>query len=219
MGEKSLSQEVQIETEGKFIKGNLNVPEEAHGLVIFAHGSGSGRFSPRNRYVAEVLNRANMATLLIDLLTEDEEKEDEITGQYRFNIDLLAGRLVSSTRFTSENQFTRNLKVGYFGASTGTAAALVAAAQLPEKIEAVVSRGGRPDLAGEDLSKVETAVLFLVGGEDYPVIDLNKKALEKLTKAKDKKLVIVPGATHLFEEEGKLEEVAGHAAAWFDRYL
>lgn len=220
--------EVQISAEGVIIKGNLVVPQSARGIVIFAHGSGSGRFSPRNKLVADVLNKSNVATLLIDLLTEEEEQEDEVTREHRFNIDLLASRLVYATHFIqsedwpleiSTQKITKKLKVGYFGASTGAAAALVAAAQLPERIEAVVSRGGRPDLAGEALGRVKAPTLLLVGGEDYQVIDLNKKALEKLTQVKNKELVIIPGATHLFEEPGALEDVASYAVEWFKKYL
>lgn len=221
-------QEVQINAEGVIIKGNLVVPQSARGIVIFAHGSGSGRFSPRNKLVAAVLNKSNVATLLIDLLTEEEEQEDEITREHRFNIDLLASRLIYATHFIqsedwpleiSTQKITKKLKVGYFGASTGAAAALVAAAQLPERIEAIVSRGGRPDLAGEALGRVKAPTLLLVGGEDYQVIDLNKEALEKLTQVKNKELVIIPGVTHLFEEPGALEDVASYAVEWFKKYL
>lgn len=217
--DKSLDQEVQINAEGVLINGNLNVPQKARGIVIFAHGSGSGRFSPRNKFVAEQLNASEIATLLIDLLSKEEERVDEVTREYRFNIDLLASRLVYATHFVNQNLQTQQLKVGYFGASTGAAAALVAAAQLPERTEAVVSRGGRPDLAGEALGRVTAPVLLLVGGEDDQVIDLNKQALEKLTNVKNKELVIIPGATHLFEEPGKLEDVANYAVEWFKKYL
>ncbi len=217
--DKSLNQEVDINAEEVPIKGNLAVPKKAQGIVIFAHGSGSGRFSPRNKFVASELNKAAIATLLVDLLTEEEEKEDEITREHRFNIDLLAGRLIYATHFVNLNPKTKHLKVGYFGASTGAAAAIVAAAQLPERIEAIVSRGGRPDLAGEALGRVKAPIMLLVGGEDYEVIDLNNQALSRLTNAKNKELVIIPGATHLFEEPGALEDVAGYAVEWFQKYF
>lgn len=216
---ENIEKDVQINAESVIINGNLNVPKKARGIVIFAHGSGSGRFSPRNKLVADVLNKSDIATLLIDLLTEEEEQEDETTREHRFNIDLLASRLVYSTHFVNQNSQTKDLKVGYFGASTGAAAAIVAGAQLSERVEAVVSRGGRPDLAGEALTKVKASVLLLVGGEDYQVIDLNKDALQKLTNVKNKELVIIPGATHLFKEPGTLELVADHATEWFKKYL
>lgn len=212
-------EEIQINTEGLIINGTLVVPKRARGIVIFAHGSGSGRFSPRNKFVAEQLSQSDIATLLIDLLTEEEERVDEVSGEYRFNIDLLASRLVYATHFINQNPQTKLLKVGFFGASTGAAAALVAAAQLPERIEAVVSRGGRPDLAGEALGRVKAPILLLVGGEDHQVIELNKQALEKLDLVKNKELVIIPGATHLFEEPGALEDVADFATEWFKKYL
>lgn len=212
-------QKVEIDANGVIINGNLTIPKRARGIVIFAHGSGSGRFSPRNRFVAEELNKADIAALLIDLLTGEEEREDEVTREYRFNIDLLASRLMYATHFVKQDSRTSELHVGYFGASTGAAAALVAAAQLPEQVEAIVSRGGRPDLGGEALGRVKAPVLLLVGGEDYQVIDLNKEALEKLASVKNKELVIIPGATHLFEEPGKLEDVASHAVEWFKKYL
>jgi putative phosphoribosyl transferase len=209
------------------LEANLSIPKNAQGVVIFAHGSGSSRHSPRNRYVAQVLQNEGIATLLIDLLTEDEEEIDLQTRHLRFDIGLLSQRLITATDWLKQNPVSRNLKVGYFGASTGAAAALVAAAERPTTINAIVSRGGRPDLAGIDtLQKVQAPTLLIVGGNDVPVIDMNKQALDKMHMLKDnnnenkkKKLVIVPEATHLFEEPGKLEEVARFAAEWFTIYL
>ena len=226
---------VHVPTSGQevVLEGNLSIPKNAQGVVIFAHGSGSSRHSPRNRYVAQVLQNEGIATLLIDLLTEDEEEVDLHTRHLRFDIGLLAKRLVGATDWLiKQNSESRDFKVGYFGASTGAAAALVAAAQRPNTINAIVSRGGRPDLAGTDnLQKVQASTLLIVGGNDVPVIAMNKQALDKMHMLEDsnnndseknknkKKLVIVPGATHLFEEPGKLEEVARLAAEWFSNYL
>jgi dienelactone hydrolase len=189
----------------------------ATGVVLFAHGSGSGRHSPRNRYVARVLREAGLATLLIDLLTPEEEEVDLRTRRLRFDIDLLAERLVGATGWLRDDPNTRNLRTGYFGASTGAGAALVAAAERPDEVDAVVSRGGRPDLAGEALSRVEAPTLLIVGGNDEPVIGMNEEALGRLHV--EKRLEIVSGATHLFKEVGALEEVARLAAEWFVRYL
>lgn len=200
------------------LEGNLGLPEGARGVVLFAHGSGSGRHSPRNRFVAGQLRAAGLATLLIDLLTEEEEAEEQYTRHLRFDIGLLADRLTGATDWLVENTDTTGLPVGYFGASTGGGAALVAAARRPERVGAVVSRGGRPDLAGEALARVRAPTLLIVGGADEPIIGLNERALAQLSAAV-KKLVIVPGATHLFEEPGKLEEVARLAAEWFTRHL
>jgi dienelactone hydrolase len=197
------------------IEGNLVVPRGSKGIVLFAHGSGSSRFSPRNQYVANVLNEAGIATLLIDLLTEEEEEIDMRTGQLRFDIDLLARRLVAATEWVKKNPKTKELAVGYFGASTGAAAALIAAAELPQDVRVVVSRGGRPDLALEHLSRVKAPVLLIVGGIDTVVIDLNKEAMKRLRV--EKRFEIVPGASHLFEEPGKLEQVARLATAWFSK--
>jgi putative phosphoribosyl transferase len=194
------------------------VPKNAKGLVLFAHGSGSSRHSPRNQYVAQVLQSHGIATLLFDLLTRKEEAVDQYTGELRFDIPFLAQRLAGATDWAFSNSETKGLKIGYFGASTGAGASLVAAAELPDAIAAVVSRGGRPDLAGKALGAVRAATLLIVGGDDVPVIGMNEEALEKL-KCKDKKLVIVPGATHLFEEPGTLEEVARLAVEWFDRFF
>jgi putative phosphoribosyl transferase len=203
------------------IEGNLTLPTDAKGIVIFAHGSGSSRHSPRNKYVAQVLNESAIATLLIDLLTFEEEKIDDITREHRFNIKLLAKRLLTATDWISQNAGFRNLKVGYFGASTGAAAALVAAAERASLVYAIVSRGGRPDLAGSDiLNRIEAPTLLIVGGNDKHVIELNERALKQLTKIeKKKKLVIIPKATHLFEEPGTLEEVARYASGWFQCFF
>lgn len=210
--------EVSIEVEGATLQGTLFVPKGANGLVLFAHGSGSSRHSPRNRYVAQVLQSRRIATLLFDLLTREEESIDRYTGELRFNIPFLAKRLVDATRWTMGNPDTADFQLGYFGASTGAGAALVAASQMPDIISAVVSRGGRPDLAQDALGTVRASTLLIVGGDDKPVIDMNREALAKL-KCPEKKLIIVPGATHLFEEPGTLEEVARLAAEWFSHHL
>ena len=193
--------------------GDLVVPEQATGLVLFAHGSGSSRLSPRNRYVAGLLNGAGLATLLVDLLTIREEHIDLQTREYRFNIGLLAERLIGLTEWQSAHPDLSDLSLGYFGASTGSAAALIAAAARPQHVRAVVSRGGRPDLAASSLPRVQSPTLLIVGGDDAPVIGLNQQALEALQC--EKKLDIVPGATHLFEEPGALEAVARLAADWY----
>jgi len=209
---------VKIPVGNVILEGNLNAPHETKAIVLFAHGSGSGRFSPRNQYVAKEFNKAQIGTLLFDLLTSDEEEQDIVTAEYRFNIGLLAERLIGATKWLKKNQLTNKCFFGYFGASTGAAAALIAAAKLQKDIAAVVSRGGRPDLAAEYLSDVVAPTLLLVGGLDTEVIELNRQAMEQMLKA-EKKLVIVPGATHLFEERGKLEEVAKLSTDWFQRYL
>jgi len=209
---------VRVEVGRVTVEANLVVPPGARGVVLFAHGSGSGRHSPRNRFVARQLNGAGLATLLVDLLTEEEEAEDDVTAHLRFDIDLLAGRLVGATDWLARDRRTSELTVGYFGASTGGGAALVAAARRPDRVAAVVSRGGRPDLAGAALSRVRAPTLLIVGGRDEPVIEMNEEALAQLA-APVKKLEIVPGASHLFEEPGKLEEVARLASDWFGRYL
>ena len=185
--------------------------------MVFAHGSGSSRFSSRNRYVAQVLRDGGLGTLLIDLLTPREEAIDERTAHLRFDITMLATRLVGATQWLAEQQETRRMNVGLFGASTGGGAALVAAAQLPDRIKAVVSRGGRPDLAGSALPHVKAPTLLIVGGDDVPVIEMNEDAYARMTA--ERKIEIVPGATHLFEEPGTLEEVARLARDWFVRYL
>ena len=199
------------------LDGNLSLPEESRAVVLFAHGSGSSRHSSRNRYVARVLNEAKLATLLIDLLTLDEEVIDARTAQLRFDIELLAERLVGATDWLTRFPDTKHLRIGYFGASTGAAAALVAAAVRPDVVSAVVSRGGRPDLAGAALMHVRAPTLLIVGGNDGQVIQLNRAALAELRC--EKQLMIVPGATHLFEEPGALDEVARLARDWFHRHL
>ena len=199
------------------LDGNLVLPEGARALVLFAHGSGSSRHSPRNRHVARLLNEAKLATLLVDLLTMEEEQIDWRTAHLRFDIALLAERLVQATDWLSEYPKTRELRVGYFGASTGAGAALVAASERPEQVGAIVSRGGRPDLAGPALPGVRAPTLLIVGGNDLQVIELNRAALAQLRC--EKQLVIVPGATHLFEEPGRLEEVSRLALDWFATYL
>lgn len=200
------------------LEGDLIIPAGARGLVLFAHGSGSSRHSPRNRYVARVLQEAGIGTLLIDLLTLDEERLDAYTMRLRFDIPLLSERLVGALAWLSA-RYPR-LGVGLFGASTGAAAALVAAARLPRIVRAIVSRGGRPDLAGEMfLQDVRAPTLLIVGGEDCDVIALNEQAIKQMKNAKEKKLIIVPGATHLFEEQGKLEEVSSLASVWFSEHI
>jgi putative phosphoribosyl transferase len=208
---------VRVKAGSATLEGNLNLPEGARAVVLFAHGSGSSRFSSRNRYVARVLNEAKLATLLIDLLTPEEEAIDQRTAHLRFDIRLLAGRLVSATDWLTQHVDTRHLSIGYFGASTGAAAALVAAAERPEVVHAVVSRGGRPDLAGAALPRVRAPTLLIVGGDDVQVIELNRAALALLRC--EKQLVIVPGASHLFEEPGALDEVARLAREWFRQHL
>jgi len=208
---------VRVPAAGVMLEGNLAIPPRASGIVLFAHGSGSSRHSPRNRAVARALSEGGLATLLVDLLTPAEESVDEQTGQLRFDIGLLADRLVDAADWLIANEETRSLPIGLFGASTGGGAALVAAAQRPNTVRAVVSRGGRPDLAGAALSRVRAPTLLIVGGRDYPVIELNREAFERLRC--EKKLEIVPGATHLFEEPGALEEVARLARDWFRRFL
>jgi dienelactone hydrolase len=200
------------------LDGNLSHPESARGVVLFAHGSGSGRHSPRNRFVAQALQAAGLATLLIDLLSAEEESLDVHTAHLRFDIGLLSNRLADATDWLTRQPDTGDLPVGYFGASTGAAAALVAAADRPDICQAVVSRGGRPDLAGPVLPHVQAPTLLIVGGNDLPVIPLNQDALRRLG-APEKQLVIVPGATHLFEEPGALEEVARLASDWFVSHL
>jgi len=199
------------------LEGTLSVPEEARGVVLFAHGSGSSRHSPRDRHVARLLNEAKLATLLVDLLTPDEEAIDLRTAHLRFDINLLAERLIRATDWLIQQADLRGLRIGYFGASTGAGAALVAAAERPQTVGAVVSRGGRPDLAGPALPHVLAPTLLIVGGNDFQVLEFNHVALAQLRC--EKRLVIVPGATHLFEEPGALDEVARLAREWFDRYL
>lgn len=211
------SRNIKIESGKATIFGDLTVPGGAKCAVIFSHGSGSGRFSPRNRFVAGYLNNAGIATLLVDLLTEEEDEKDNLTAKFRFNISLLTERLLSATYWMRDNPLAKDLSLGYFGASTGAASALKAAAKAGKIIQAVVSRGGRPDLAGESLSVVKAPVLLIVGANDFQVIEINEAAFNKI-KAK-KELVIVDGATHLFEEPGTLEKVAELAKGWFLKFL
>jgi putative phosphoribosyl transferase len=208
---------VQVPVGRVTLEGNLSLPARAGGVVLFAHGSGSSRHSPRNRHVAKMLNDANLATLLVDLLTAEEEAVDSRTALLRFDIGLLTERLIGATDWLTEHPDTRHLRIGYFGASTGAAAALVAAAERPDVVGAVVSRGGRPDLAGPALARVRAPTLLIVGGYDLQVIQLNRAAFAQLRC--EKQLVIVPGATHLFEEPGTLDEVARLAREWFEQYL
>ena len=212
-----MTKSVEIGLADAVLHGDLTLPLGAAGLVIFAHGSGSSRHSPRNRFVAGVINRAGLGTLLMDLLTEEEERVDDITRELRFDIELLGRRVAQVVQWAGESEELAELPVGLFGSSTGAAAALVAAAELPQSIHAVVSRGGRPDLAGRSLSRVECPTLLLVGGLDDVVIGLNEGARAQMRCPTE--LVIVPGATHLFEEPGTLEEVARLAAEWFARHL
>ena len=199
------------------LEGELEIPPGAQGVVLFAHGSGSSRYSPRNRYVAQIIRDVGLGTLLFDLLTYEEEQEDEQTGALSFDIELLAERLCGASLWLENREDTRDLKQGYFGASTGGGAALMAAAEAGDRVAAVVSRGGRPDLAGDSLLNVKCPTLLIVGGLDEMVIQLNGEALAKLHCVKE--LKIIPGATHLFEESGKLEQVAQISAAWFAKYL
>lgn len=208
---------VRISAPPVVLDGSLALPVGTCGVVLFAHGSGSSRHSPRNRYVAEVLHQGGLGTLLFDLLTQDEEQIDARTAELRFDIPLLTQRLVGATDWLASRPATRDLSVGYFGASTGGGAALVAAAERPRVVGAVVSRGGRPDLAGSALARVQAPTLLIVGGEDTPVILMNSEALSQLRC--EKKLEIVPGATHLFEEPGTLEAVAQLAREWFIDHL
>jgi dienelactone hydrolase len=209
---------VRVAAAGVELEGTLAVPEGARGVVLFAHGSGSSRHSPRNRYVAGVLQEVGLATLLIDLLTAPEEAVDARTRHLRFDIEMLADRLAGATDWLAGNPETRGLKVGYFGASTGGGAALVAAARRPGAVGAVVSRGGRPDLAGDALAVVRAPTLLIVGNNDTPVIGMNEDAMARMRDA-EVKLELVPGATHLFEEPGTLEEAARLARDWFLRHL
>src|SRR5213083_750766 len=209
--------DVRIEAGREVLFGNLNILENATTLVLFAHGSGSSRHSPRNQFVARTLNNAGLTTLLFDLLTQQAEAIDMRTREHRFNIALLAERLVHATKWAKQQEQTRDLRIGYFGSSTGGAAVLVAAAELPQDVGAVVSRGGRPDLAGDALPKVQAPTLLIVGGNDDIVIELNEMARDQMRC--EVKLEIIPGATHLFEEQGALEHVAKLASDWFVDHL
>jgi putative phosphoribosyl transferase len=212
-----MDRSVSIPVGAVTLEGDLRLPEGADAVVAFAHGSGSSRHSPRNRMVAGALSEAGMATLLFDLLTREEEADDMRTGHLRFDIGLLADRLVAAIDWLESDAATHALTVGLFGASTGAAAALVAAPARPARVGAVVSRGGRPDLAGEALAKVEAPTLLIVGGDDTPVIEMNREAMKAMTCKCE--LQIVPGASHLFEEPGALERVADLARDWFQAHL
>lgn len=206
---------VQVGIDSVTLEGSLGIPAQAKGIVLFAHGSGSSRHSPRNRFVAQSLREQGLATLLFDLLTSDEEEIDRQTREFRFDIELLAERLEGATRWATKQQETKELKKGYFGASTGAAAALIAAAEQPQAVQAVVSRGGRPDLAEDALPRVEAPTLLIVGGNDRQVMRLNVKAASRLDS--EKKVEVISGAGHLFEEPGALEKVARLAGDWFQK--
>jgi len=208
---------VRIPADSVELEGSLEIPAGAQGVVIFAHGSGSSRHSPRNQSVAHVLRRSGLATLLVDLLTEAEEAVDLRTGHLRFDIGFLAGRLGHVSTWLQQHPHAGTLRLGYFGSSTGAAAALVAAAERPDAVHAVVSRGGRPDLASDALTRVRAPTLLIVGGDDVEVLELNRDALDRLQC--EKNLAVIPGATHLFEEPGTLDQVAAYAAEWFKRFL
>ncbi|MCL4246927.1 MAG: dienelactone hydrolase family protein [Anaerolineae bacterium] len=215
--DKTALRAVHIPVGGVTLHGDLALPPGATGIVLFAHGSGSSRHSPRNRYVAEVLQHDGLATLLFDLLTTDEEAEDVLTRRLRFDIHLLTQRLIGATEWMHAQPEAAALRIGYFGASTGAAAALQAAAACPDAIRAVVSRGGRPDMAADVLPRVRAATLLIVGGDDTVVLEMNQRAYDLLTT--QKRLSVVPLAGHLFQEPGTLEQVARLACAWFLRYL
>ncbi|MBD0424547.1 dienelactone hydrolase family protein [Streptomyces sp. TRM S81-3] len=212
-----VSESVRVPSGDAALAGDLVIPAGARGVVVFAHGSGSSRLSPRNRAVAEELQRAGLGTLLLDLLTEHEDREDAVTGEHRFDIALLARRLVDAIDWLQQRPDTADLPVGLFGASTGAAAALVAAAERPRSVSAVVSRGGRPDLADAALPQVRAPVLLIVGGDDEIVLDLNRKAAEALSARNATH--VVPGATHLFPEPGALAQVSAAATDWFRDHL
>jgi len=209
--------EARVPAGRAMLDGNLTIVAQTKGLVLFAHGSGSSRHSPRNQFVARTLNDAGLATLLFDLLTPEEESVDVYTREHRFDIGLLAERLVYATKWAKQQKQTKDFRIGYFGSSTGGGAALVAAAELLDDIGAVVSRGGRPDLAGDALPKVEAPTLLIVGGDDHVVIELNEQARAQMKC--ECKIEIVPGATHLFDEPGALEQVAKLASEWFLRHI
>jgi dienelactone hydrolase len=211
------AQSITIHDDSSVFHGDISVPDKAKGIVLFAHGSGSSRFSPRNQHVAAILQERKLATLLLDLLTREEDKIDEYTRQFRFDIGLLTRRLVTASDWVVNQDQLKELRIGYFGSSTGAAAAIQAAALRPHSTYAVVSRGGRPDLAEEALAQLKAPILLIVGGLDYDVVEMNRKSLKEIPA--EKRLEIVPGATHLFEERGALDEVARLAANWFERYL
>jgi len=213
----AFAESILVPIGNRHLPGDLVVPRDATGVVVFAHGSGSSRHSPRNRFVAKVLEQKGLGTLLIDLLTPEEEAVDDYTAQLRFDIPMLADRLVAIADWLAAHPGTQSLSIGLFGASTGGGAALVAAAKRPNVIAAVVSRGGRPDLAGDALPAVKAPTLLLVGGADAPVLEMNRDAMRQMTGLVQ--LEVVPGATHLFEEPGTLDRVATLAAEWFSRHL
>jgi putative phosphoribosyl transferase len=215
--QNATNRNIEIHIAEVTLHGILAVPDQAQGIVLFAHGAGSSRFSPRNQYVAGILQQAGLATLLMDLMTDREERSDAISRTLAFDIPFLAERVEAATDWVFSNEDTRDLRIGYFGASTGAGAALMAAAHKPDIVGAVVSRGGRPDLAAEVLPDVRAPTLLIVGGWDTPVIEMNREAAALLHI--EHRLVIIPGATHLFEEPGKLDEVASYASAWFTQYL
>ncbi len=208
---------VTVKSEGVRLDGDLTIPQQCAGIIAFAHGSGSNRHSPRNRAVAQAMHQIRLGTLLISLLSVEEEAHDLITGELRFDIGLLGRRLISIVDWLHDSEETSALRTGLFGSSTGAAGALLAAAERPELVRAVVSRGGRPDLAMNVLDRIQAPTLLIVGGNDFPVIDLNRRAFAALQSKK--KMVIVPGATHLFEEPGTMEQVAREATAWFQENL
>lgn len=210
---------VQMLSTGVRLEGILSIPQDAKGIVLFVHGSGSSRQSPRNQYVAQTLQEAGLATLLFDLLTPDEEQADLRTRYMRFDVNMLARRTAGAIEWLDLEPSVREFNIGLFGSSTGAAASLMAAAELPDKVEAIVSRGGRPDLAEESLSKVQAPTLLIAGSLDELVIELNEKALKQMQGGAEKKLVIVPGASHLFEEPGALEHAAQLASDWFQAHL
>ena len=213
MPEKEITKTVNIKINSVVIEGELTVPESAFGLVLFAHGSGSSRFSPRNNFVAQILQKEKLATLLVDLLT----KQEDLIYESRFDINLLSERLIGITKWLKETEETKDLSIGYFGASTGAASAVISAAKEKANVSAIVSRGGRVDLADKQLAEIETPILLIVGENDDFVIDVNQYALKKINCTKE--LSIIPKATHLFEEPGALEEVAKQAANWFLKFL
>lgn len=213
------SREIQILSTGVRLEGMVSIPEDARGLVVFVHGSGSSRHSPRNQFVARTLRDGGLATVLFDLLTPGEGEMDQRTGFLRFDVDLLARRTAGALEWLELQPFSYGLKRGLFGSSTGAAAALITAVEIPEKVNAVVSRGGRPDLAGEALGSVRAPTLLIVGGHDEVVVDLNEQALAQMRSETETELTIVPGATHLFEEPGALEEAARLARDWFQKHL
>jgi putative phosphoribosyl transferase len=214
----NLGKAVEIPLDGISLRGDLTLLPSSTGLILFAYGSGSSRYSPRERFVSDKLNHEGFSTLFIDLLTAEEEREDAVTLEYRFNIPLLAGRLETAMDWAKRERDTSRLKMGLFGGSTGAAACLIAAAEKPERVSAVVSRGGRTDLAEEVLPRIRAATLFIVGGSDPEILELNNRSLGLLT-CLEKKLEVVPRATHLFEEPGKLDEVARLACEWFKKFL